>query len=117
MGNIDENRVRILIKLALGQSIQSGGLQRASDGKVWVLAIHADPDGSVRAVLNEDDYDTINELLGGRLSRADWTLWTTPGGGVWVLSLFCEGGEVYAEASELLLLTDPDLRPLGAALH
>ncbi len=117
MGNIDENRVRILIKLALGQSIQSGGLQRASDGKVWVLAIHADPDGSVRAVLNEDDYDTINELLGGRLSRADWTLWTTPGGGVWVLSLFCEDGEVYAEASEFLLLTDPDLRPLGAALH
>lgn len=117
MGNIDENRARILIKLALGQSIPQAGLQRASDGKAWVLAIHADPDGAVRACLNEDDYDTINELLGGRLSQAEWTLWTTPGRGVWVLSLFCEGGEVYAEASEFLLLSDPEPRPLGATLH
>lgn len=117
MGNIDEHRAGLLIKLALGQCIKSGGLQRASEGKVWVLCIHADPDGAVRAVLNEDDYGTINQLLGGRLSESEWALWTKPSRGVWVLSLFCEGGEVYAQASELLLWHDPELRPLGATLH
>jgi hypothetical protein len=104
MGKFDENRARLLIKLALGQSFKSGGLSRASDGKVWTLAIHADPDGTCRSVLNEDDYDTINQLLGGRLSKDEWTLWTKPGPTVWVLSLLTECGEVYAEATELLLL-------------
>ena len=110
MGNIDENRARILIQIALGQSIQSGRLSRASDGKVWVLAIHADPDGTVRAVLNEDDYDTINQLLGGQLSKDEWARWTKPGPTVWILSLLCEGGEVYAEATELVPVHDPDAR-------
>lgn len=110
MGNIDGNRARLLIQLALGQSIQSGGLPRASDGKVWVLAIHADPDGTVRAVRNEDDYDTINQLLGGQLSEDEWARWTKPGPTVWVLSLFCEGGWVYAEASEVMLWHELDAR-------
>lgn len=114
---IDENRARLLVRIALGQCINSGGLQRASEGKVWVMAIHADPHGAVQAVLNEDDYDTINQLLGGRLSESEWKLWTEPSRGVWVLSLLCEGGEVYAEASELLLLNDSQLPAPGHMLH
>lgn len=110
MGKIDEKRAQTLINIAIGQSIQAGGLSRASEGKVWVLAIDADPDGTVRTVLSEDDYDTTNQLLGGRLSKDEWTLWTKPGPTLWVLSLLCESGEVYACAKEFGLLHDPDAR-------
>lgn len=109
MGTISEGRARALTFAALKKAIPSGGLLRASDGKVWVLVIFLDPDGAVRTVLNEEDRQTVNAFI-QPVTMADWTRWTAAGPVVWVLCLLFEGNDSFCEAYELLVLREEDKR-------
>lgn len=101
MAKIDETVAGDLFGTAIKKLVAADAFTQPEPGTVWVLQFVADDSGWVEGKMQQEPFEVVERLSGGKLSWECWELWTQPGS-LWVVCLLNSNGETYRAVVQVL---------------
>lgn len=101
MAKIDDKVAGDLFATAIKNLVAEDAFTQPEPGTVWVLQLVAANSGWVLGKMQQEPFEVVERLSGGKLSRECWEQWTQPGS-LWVVCLLNSNGETYRAVVQVL---------------